>query len=210
MELQNAEGAKLNNDPDNAQGNNLEQLIQIIQRKDATPEALNRASESLYKKMEPMMFEFAFRQAQNREDAEDIVQAVFTDFFTYLRTTDKKYVGSPQPFLVVSIRNRVRSLYRRKEITRVALPIECAENLGKHDANIASVLSGDAIRKLAKTLRNPRAEAIILYAYIFDMSVEEIAERLGLTPAVVSITKSRALQRLRQTIQLEDFGLGGE
>ena len=138
----------------------------------------------------------------DRGAAEDVVQDAF--FGLYRRWDGLANTAAPLAYLRVSVVNGCRSALRRRSRLWLGTDADFAEEAGEADdgggaglseSPEARALLGDEQRAVAAALRKlPRRqrEAVVLRYYL-DLSVEETAQAMGVSPGTVKSATHRAL-----------------
>jgi RNA polymerase sigma-70 factor (sigma-E family) len=138
----------------------------------------------------------------DRGAAEDIVQDAFLGL--YRRWDHLADTAAPLAYLRVSVVNGCRSALRRRSRLWLGATADFAEEAGDDgddgravlaESAEARALPGDEQRAVAAALRTlPRRqrEAVVLRYYL-DLSVEETAQAMGVSPGTVKSATHRAL-----------------
>ena len=143
----------------------------------------------------------------DRAAAEDIVQDAFLGL--YRRWDKVADMAAPLAYLRVSVVNGCRTaLRRRSRLTFRPEPAEDAPDRTDPDGRLAesaeaSVLLGEEQRTVAAALwKLPRRqrEAVVLRYYL-DLSIEETAQVMGISPGTVKSATSRALAAVGRTLK---------
>ena len=143
-----------------------------------------------YRRYAPALLRKAERLLQNRDDAQDVVQALFLDLLQH-----------PEPhtelaYLYRALTNRCLNMLR-DQTTRRRL-------LDRHDAVLRGpvrttcedrAIDLDVLTKLVGVLDREVAE-ILVYRYVDDLSQDEIAALLGLSRKTVGLRLSRIRDRV--------------
>ncbi|MEZ5174802.1 MAG: RNA polymerase sigma factor [Acidimicrobiia bacterium] len=141
------------------------------------------------------------RRLTNRaEDAEDVAQDTFVRAYRALRSYEEGRIRSLQlrPWLWTIALNLCRNRARAKMIE-----VELVESDGAGDQSPA-IFDSDAWNRRLASLNSGQREAIVL-RYVLDLPLAEIAEITGRPVGTVKSDISRALDRLRATMQTEVY-----
>ena len=139
----------------------------------------------------PALLRTAYLLCGDLHDAEDLVQVALTKVVPRWRRNE----DDPEPYVrTVLVRENVprhrRRRWREVPAERVpetaSAPSEGAEDL---------LVLDQALRGLA-----PRQRAVVVLRYLDDLSVEQTAEVLGVSPGTVKSQASDALRRLRSAL----------
>ena len=141
----------------------------------------------------------------DRGAAEDIVQDAF--FGLYRRWDKLTEVTAPLAYLRVSVINGCRTALRRRSRLAAWSGTGAADVFDEADPATesaeASVLLGEEQRAVAAALRAlPRRqrEAVVLRYYL-DLSIEETAQVMGVSPGTVKSATHRALAAVGRTLE---------
>jgi RNA polymerase sigma-70 factor (sigma-E family) len=151
----------------------------------------------------------------DRAAAEDIVQDAFLGL--YRRWDQVSDMTAPLAYLRVSVMNGCRTALRRRsrlglwsgagfggDLDEAALA-ESGPFAGLAESAEASVLLGEEQRLVAAALRKlPRRqrEAVVLRYYL-DLSIEETAQVMGISPGTVKSATHRGLAAVGRTLREE-------
>ncbi len=133
----------------------------------------------------------AERIVGNREDARDILQALFVDLY------QRSDAPMDLPYLYRAVTNRCLT-FLRDETNRGRL-------LERHDAALAparrtacddQVIGLDLLLKLVREL-DPAESEVLAYRFVDDMTQDEIAALLGLSRKTVG----KRLDRIREAVR---------
>lgn len=126
--------------------------------------------------------------------AEDLVQAALEDALVHWGRVTR--ADHPDLYVQRMMLNRYLQGRRRRSSTEVVVA-EPAPDAPETDRT-ARVADRDQVERLLARL-GPRARAMLVLRYYVDLDDRAIATQLGVSPATVRSTLSRALQSLRVT-----------
>jgi RNA polymerase sigma-70 factor, ECF subfamily len=138
-----------------------------------------------YRRYGPALLRKAERMLRNRDDAQDVVQAVFVEVIQQAEPSLEL------AYLYRAVTNRCLNLLRDRTAR--------ARLLDRHDVALqgpvrtsceSRTIDLDLLSKLAQQLDREAAE-IVVYRYVDDMSQEEIAEFMGLSRKTVGVRLNR-------------------
>ena len=137
------------------------------------------------------------------EDAEDILQDVFLSVYEHAAEFDPERCNE-QAWLYIIAKRKIVSYYRQYKTDDSIDAMEDYEIPGVDSMAQATHLMGcrQAVGKALSTL-DERARKIVVMKYFEDLTGDEIAKRMGLTPSNVRVILSRAMDKMNA--QLEDF-----
>lgn len=168
------------------------ELLEMVKRGN------EKAFTILYKQYQPLMFKFAFGKLQNKEEAEDVVQEIFTSFwqrrnelslktqvkFYFLRAVHLQYAQKCRHAVV--IKKYQETLNKGKKDYEI--PVENKELFLQIKTAINSI-SAPACRKVFEM------------AYLENQSCHYIAAKMKIKPQVVRNQTSRALKVVREHLK---------
>jgi RNA polymerase sigma-70 factor (ECF subfamily) len=155
---------------------------------------------SLFEEYADRLVRYAFRQVGNLQDAEDIIQDVFTKVLAYDRHDPVRAVG---PYLYRAVGNACTDLLRcrtRSSVVREAVCFEqfSAAGAGPPEAALAAE-ERDRAEALLRRLPPEQAEAIRLR--VFDgLRLDQIADVLDCPINTVSSRLRYGFQKLRDAV----------
>jgi len=124
-------------------------------------------------------------------EVDDLVQDVFVLALRQIGALRED--GAFGGWLAMIARNKAYDYHRRNREF-----VELPENIAAADRHTPDALAAlDAIRKLPEAYREP-----LLLRLVEGMSGDEIAERLGMTPASVRVNLHRGMKQLRQKLEV--------
>ena len=146
------------------------------------------------------LFKFAYFKTSDRDVAKDITQETFTKTWEFLQKGEE--VLNLRSFLYQVMRNIIIDYYRKKK--SLSLDKQLEQGIDVSETNKESQVyerseEKEAIRKL-NSLEEMYREILEL-RFIQDLSVNEIAEMLKVSPNVVSVRINRGLEKLRQAMK---------
>ena len=162
-----------------------------------------QAYTSLVEKYKDSVFNVAYRMLGNPTEAEDVAQEAFVRAYTQLHTYKDSHRFSTW-LLSIASHLAIDQLRRRRFL---ALPLENVPflewiadlSLGPEDSALAVEASDEMQRILA--VLPPKYRAVLVLRYWHDLSYEEIAEVLQLTPPLVKARLHRARELVARTMR---------
>ncbi|MGN0707941.1 MAG: RNA polymerase sigma factor [Faecalibacterium sp.] len=145
---------------------------------------------------------FLQRHVTNREDAQDLLQDVFTACYRHKESFDPERC-SETAWLYVIAKNRLKQYYRdQKQISSLEELSENGQEPADWSAQEAASLMEcrDLTAKLLLTL-DERSRTVLILRYFQDLDSQQIAQRMGLSPTHVRVIQSRAIASLRQAME---------
>ncbi|WIG60029.1 MAG: RNA polymerase sigma factor SigW [Ktedonobacterales bacterium] len=162
-----------------------------------------QAYTQIVEKYKDSVFNVAYRMLSNPTEAEDVAQEAFVRAYTQLHTYKDSHRFSTW-LLSITSHLAIDQLRRRRFL---ALPLENVPflewiadlSLGPEDSALAAEAS-DEMQQILSVLP-PKYRAVLVLRYWHDLSYEEIAEALHLTPALVKARLHRARELVGRTIK---------
>jgi RNA polymerase sigma-70 factor (ECF subfamily) len=133
----------------------------------------------IYQRHGPALVRKARRLLSNRDDAQDVVQALFVDLYATGRTdVDLPYLYKAVTHRCLTLlrdeKNRARLLARQEPMLRGVVRTRCDDE----------AIGLDLITKVLAEL-DARAAELLVFRYFDDLTQDEIAELLGLSRKTV-------------------------
>lgn len=150
-----------------------------------------------FKKYYPQLMRIALKKAQNRKDAEDLVQETFINSLKQISLF--KQNSSLKTWMVSILRHETADYYRKKYAKKAIETIPLAEFLLKYQIEDSRALADKAKQVkdvLAKMLK--RRKKLLLMKYVDGLGVKEIAHRVGRSFKAVETDLYRARESFRE------------
>jgi RNA polymerase sigma-70 factor, ECF subfamily len=165
-------------------------------------DSLNEQFGHIYDQYIDKIYRFVFLKVNSQEIAEDVTSKVFLKGWESFKNQGLE-IKNPGAFLYQIARNAVIDHYRDKGRTKI-VPMDANSELKDPgtSAQEEAILSADilnirkAIQKLGKEHQN-----ILIWHYLDDMSIDEIAKLLGRPAGTVRVMLHRGLKDLKEIIQ---------
>jgi RNA polymerase sigma-70 factor (ECF subfamily) len=155
------------------------------------------AQNELYRYFAPAMFMVCQRYANNREDAEDILQEGFIKIF--LNLAQYRFNGSFEGWMRKIIVNCALQKYRSQTHLHVITVGEHHENSSFVDEQITTQLEVKELLSLVQQL--PTACRVVFNLYVFEgMKHKEIAVNLGISEGTSKSNLFDARQQLQKAV----------
>jgi len=162
---------------------------------------LKKEFSKIYDQYVEKIFRFVFLKVNSKEIAEDLTSEAFLRTWEVFRQGNPK-IGNVSAFLYQTARNLITDYYREKgkvqTISPEARPIaDPRENLEKQ-----AILNSEMerIQKALSQLNEDYQNAIIWY-YLEEMSIQEVASLLERTVPATRVLVSRAIKALREKLE---------
>ncbi|HKV84690.1 MAG TPA: sigma-70 family RNA polymerase sigma factor [Ktedonobacterales bacterium] len=162
-----------------------------------------QAFASLVEKYKDSVFNVAYRMLGNPSEAEDVAQEAFVRAYTQLHTYKDSHRFSTW-LLSIASHLSIDQLRRRRFL---ALPLEnvpflewiADAGIGPEDAALA-VEASDEMQRVLSVLP-AKYRAVLVLRYWHDLSYDEIAEALHLTPPLVKARLHRARELVARSMK---------
>jgi RNA polymerase sigma-70 factor (ECF subfamily) len=144
------------------------------------------------------IFRHCYYKTGERELAQDLTQEVFLKAWSYMQS--KQPILNMRALLYRISDNLVIDWYRKRKTQSLDVLVEQGfepRDTGVHIEEKAEM--GLALAKLREL--NPNDQKIIIWRFVEDWTLGEIAGALGLKENAVSVRLNRALKRLRALLQ---------
>jgi RNA polymerase sigma-70 factor, ECF subfamily len=178
-----------------------EQVAKLVQSGDVDVFAI------LVERFDKKMHRYARRFLFNKEDAEDLVQAVFIKSFTNIKSFDTERKFSSWIYRIAH-NEFINALKKRKREPLslfdfdTLLPHPIAKE--KTDKDIKEVEMKELVEKCLEDLGIKYREPLVLY-YLEELSYKEISEILRIPVATVGVRLRRAKKLVQETCDKKDL-----
>jgi RNA polymerase sigma-70 factor, ECF subfamily len=156
----------------------------------------------LYDRYVEQIYRFVFFRVNNRQDAEDLTEAVFIKTLEAIQEK-RTNIESVKAWLYRSAKNLVIDYYRTQ---KSPISIDHLGNVGdKQSSPESQLIIDEDQRRLQKAMDmlEPDQQLIIIYRFINRLSHEETAQILGIRVGTMRVLQYRILKKLRKI--LEEF-----
>ncbi len=150
----------------------------------------NASFDRVYDTYTDMLYRLAVSMLRSSDDAEDAVQNAFCRYLD--RAPDFRDSEHEKAWLIRVTINQCKDLMRRRKI-RAWLPIEALSDVGIREKSTPAL---DAVYTLPE-----KYKTVIILHHLEEMSIDEIAGVLDLSPSAVKMRLSRGRDMLRETIK---------
>ena len=155
--------------------------------------------ERLYKANYRQMYRLAYLILEDAEDARDAVSQVFAQLWQLRPAVDEK---SMTAYLLTAIRNQSLNIVRqrrlREEMEENYLRKQQTDDDREHKELIAQ------LRQLIDENLTPRARQVLALHFDEELTYNETAEALGISPSAVNKHIRLSLKTLREKLKEED------
>jgi RNA polymerase sigma-70 factor (sigma-E family) len=141
----------------------------------------------------PQLYRSAWLLCGDRHQAEDLVQETLAKVYVRWRRPLGSRIDNPAAYAQTTLTRTFLSAKRRRsssEMSYAELPDQpVADQTGLSDVRFAL---RDALAELS-----PADRVVLVLRYLDDLSVDEVADRMGTSPGAVRSRSVRALERIR-------------
>lgn len=163
----------------------------------------NERFTDIYNKYGNLVFQYAMKRIANEDLAREFVQQVFTSFYVHMDTIKSDV---EKPWLLVCCKNEIIDYLRRPEIKNhfediddpdIEVEIRSEDNT---ERVVERILKEDLSIRILGALRrkNKSWYEIVEMISVLEMSQEEAAEYLGISPEVLRAKLYRARKYIRK------------
>lgn len=145
------------------------------------------------------IYRFVFFKVNSQEIAEDLTSEVFTRSWETFKNGQK--IENPQAFLYQVARNLIVDFYREKGKSRVISVESISINDPRIDLEEKALLSSD-IEEVKQALVNLKDDYqdVIIWHYLDDLPIPEIAKILNKSEEATRVMLHRALKTLKNEL----------
>lgn len=158
----------------------------------------------LYDFYAPKIFRFVRLKVSSQTLAEDLTSESFLRIWEYLQQEGKEVEKSFQALLYTIARNLVVDSYKRKSYRELSLDDDFTKFLfSKQSADRKDIISKEQLYDIHKSILAIKEEYqdVIIWYYVDDLSVPEIAKIMDKSQGAVRVLIHRALIALRKHLQ---------
>lgn len=148
------------------------------------------AFEALYRRHRDWVIALAYRMTGNREDALDVLQDAFAYFFA--KFPGFALTAQLKTFLYPAVKHLCLSRIRRRVVT-----VDIADLAERLPAGADPGAGLSDLRGLLAALPEPQRE-VVLMRFVDDMSLQQIADALGVPLGTVKSRLHNAIDQLRK------------
>ena len=148
------------------------------------------------------IFRFIFLKVNSQEIAQDLCSEAFLRAWQSFKNNNKK-IDNPQAFLYQIARNLVTDHYREKARTQT-VSVESVPIMDPKENLEEKTLQDSDLEVIQAVLANLKQEyqEVVIWHYIDDLSISEIAKLLNKSEGAVRVTLHRALKAIKNKISL--------
>ncbi|MFC1630102.1 RNA polymerase sigma factor [Patescibacteria group bacterium] len=155
--------------------------------------------EELYDQYVDKIYRFIFLKVSSQELAEDLTSETFTKGWKSFQNPED--IKNPSAFLYRIARNLVIDYYRQKDQKRTVPAQDYDIPDPQSNLEEKAILNSDMeIVKAALNNINEDYQAIIVWRYLDDLSISEIAKTVDKSEGTVRVTLHRALKQLKKQL----------
>lgn len=155
--------------------------------------------ETLYQETIDSLSQYVFFRARSKQDGEDIVQQVYSDYYLYV-IRKKRAIDYPLSYLKSMADKHLAQLYSNTQQQAESSVDHIPEWLEDPDAEFEALILDKALAELvwAQIEQLPQIDQKILGGYFrFQLSYAEIAQEIHLSENAVKLRFHRAIKHLR-------------
>ena len=157
------------------------------------------AFETLYQKYNKLVYRIAFTILKNKEDSEDVVQAVFSKIYTLSK--DKLPLDNISTWIYSVTKNEAISLFRKKKNT---LDLDSIYEIADTDNEINNIIDQDSYNRLISRLNDKEKEVVSLKV-LTNLTFDEIAKLLNESAGTVKWRYYKSIHTLK--LLLSNLGM---
>lgn len=170
------------------------------------PDEQKQYFKDIYESRSDRILRFVVLRIASREEAVDITEEVFYQFWRVL--CDGKSVANFEALLFTIARNKVIDWYRKRRADSLDALVERAEDnestlfeVADEAAHHTLLLSSEA-KWVLEVLRKlpPQYQEVVSMRFVDGLEPAQIAAILRITPNAVSLRLNHALEKLRQEL----------
>lgn len=139
---------------------------------------------------------FSYTMTQDKDLAQNIVQDVFIDLW---ERKDDLNINAIEPYLFRAVKNQIFKYYQNNRFDKTIMEDKFEDYIIDNFQSIDSEVM-DLLYSLLDKLPEKRKEVLLMYKFQ-DMSIDQIADELGISKQTVKNQISSALKQLREGLK---------
>lgn len=170
-------------------------LLDLCQAGDAN------AFEVIYNRYVDKIYRFVYFRINEKDMVDDLTNEIFLKTWRQIR--DNKKIDNLKAYLYKITRNLIIDHYRTR---REQIDIEKVPHLVDDGQDLVSEINlTDDLEYLKKKIKNLRTDyrEVLIFRYIEDLTIAEIAEILDKTEGAVKVMTHRAINKLKEIYDQE-------
>lgn len=152
------------------------------------------AFETLYNQYNKLVYRIAFTILKNKEDSEDIVQAVFSKIYSLPK--DKLPIDNIATWIYSVAKNEAISLFRKRKNT---IDLDCMYEIADSDDEINRIVDQDRYNRILSKLNDKEKEVVSL-KILTNLTFDEIAKLLDEPAGTVKWRYYKSIHTLKLLI----------
>ncbi len=180
----------------------LEQEKEILKR---IKKGDNEAFGEFYDFYAPKIYRFVRLKVDSQETAQDLTSEAFLKIWQYLYE-QKKIRERFQALLYKITRNLIIDFYRAKSVREILIEDDLEEfsNIESEEVSDELVFHKEEIKQIKNALAqvHPNYQDVIVWHYLEELSISEIAEILDKNEGTIRVLLHRAVRALRDVIEV--------
>lgn len=166
----------------------------------------NEAFGELYDFYAPKVYRFVRLKVDSQETAQDLTSESFLRIWQYLQE-QRKIRERFQALLYKIARNLVIDFYRTKSVREILIEDSLEEfsniNIENEEASDELVIRREEMTEVKKALIqiNPNYQDVVVWYYLDELSISEIADILDKNEGTVRVLIHRAVKSLREIME---------
>lgn len=163
--------------------------------------------EEIYLRYKKDMFLTAYDMVKNKQVAEDIVHDAVMRIYKHLDKFSDLESNQTRSYVIIIVKNLCRDYFNKDKVKGVNVrhykPIEDFVNVQDSNAIVElGIIKRDEISEMKDIIEllNPAYSEIIKLRYYDELSIDEIADILGITSNNVSVRLNRAINSAHKVV----------
>lgn len=161
-----------------------------------------------YDKNVAKIYRYIYFRVGSKDQAQDLASEVFLKCWQKMSSNGEENISNPRAFFYQVARNLITDFYRQRDKTPLSLS-EIADNslndkiVAKKDGPIEQASATFEIDLIKESLNklNDDYQEIIIWRYLDELEIKEIAEIMDKKEGAVRTLLSRALTELRKVLE---------
>ena len=157
--------------------------------------------EEIFSKYHDKIEYYIYRKVSDKYIAEDLTSVVFLKVYEKLAGYDSSK-ASVATWIYTIANNTVIDYYRTHKVFD-----EIPENIANMDEIDESIIKEEMLSELADALRQlpERERDLLILRYYDDMTLKDIAVKMGMSYANAKVIHAKAINRMRNYLDIDDY-----
>lgn len=159
----------------------------------------------IYDRYVEKIYRFVYFKVSSKEAAEDITSEVFLKTFKVFKRQKTKKIENPGAFLFKTAKNMLADFYRKRSKINLSSLEEVKEVKDPNQELVRKEIVREETEKIFQAISKLKDDYqdLLLWYYVEDLSIPEIAQITNKSENAVRVSIHRAMNNLRKILEQE-------